>query len=83
MSHSGDMHARMLNHAVDAVSAGAIFGSIVGALPPIAAFVAIVWYAIQIYESHTVQKYARARRISRLRKRRERKHGPSVPGTVL
>lgn len=62
-------HFKLMNHAVDAVSAGAILGTMVGVLPPLAAFVAIVWYAIQIWESATVQLYVRAHRIKH-RKRR-------------
>lgn len=47
------------NHVVvtvDTVSAGVILSSLAGILPPIAAGIAIMWYAIQIWESATVQK---------------------------
>ena len=44
------------------VSAGAIIGTIAGYLPALAAIVAVSWYLVQLYESHTVQFYLRARR---------------------
>ncbi len=40
---------------LDIVSAGAVLGTLAGILPPLAAFGAVVWYAIQIWESQTVQ----------------------------
>ena len=43
-------------------SAGAIIGTFSGWLPGVAAIVALVWYAIQIYESKTMQNYFRTRR---------------------
>ena len=48
------------------VSVGAIFGVFWGWLPGIAAFIALVWYVIQIYESATVQRWAAARRLRRI-----------------
>lgn len=59
----------------DAVAAGSILGSILGYLPAIAAIAAIIWYAVQIWESKTVQSQVRvwrrrkrARRIADLRR---------------
>ena len=43
-----------------------------GWFPPVAALVAFVWYALQIYESKTVQEWAhnrRTRKIAELRVR--------------
>jgi hypothetical protein len=48
------------------VSGAAIFGSFLGWLPGIAAFIAFVWYLIQIYESATVQRWLAARRLRRI-----------------
>ena len=45
----------LIRHAFDWISAGAIVGSLVGYLPPLAAALAIIWYCIQIYESKTFQ----------------------------
>lgn len=48
----------------------AIVGSIAGALPAIAAVIAVIWYIIQITESDTFRNWLhnrRARRASRLR----------------
>lgn len=39
----------------DAVSIGAVAGAIVGILPAVAAVLTIVWTAIRIYETRTVQ----------------------------
>lgn len=38
-------------------SLGAIFATIAGWLPSIAALVAVLWYVLQIYESKTVQRH--------------------------
>src|ERR1035437_540100 len=43
-------------------SVGAIFSTMLGWAPPIAALMALMWYAIQINESRTVVRW-RARRI--------------------
>ena len=58
----------------DAISAGAIVAVLLGYLTPVAAFVALVWYLIQIWESRTIQHWRqnrqmvrKARRIARLR----------------
>lgn len=40
----------------DGVSIGAVIGSLVGALPAIAAFFTIVWTLIRIYETKTMQR---------------------------
>lgn len=48
------------------ISVGAIFGSILGWLPGIAAFIAFVWYLIQIYESVTVQRWLAGRRLRKI-----------------
>lgn len=53
-------HDMMLRIGADVVSAGAVVGAIMGYLPGIAALGAIIWYAIQIWESKTVQKRVRA-----------------------
>lgn len=51
------MNTRALLHLVDSVSAAAILGTLAGWLPPLAALAAIVWYAVQIWESKTVQAW--------------------------
>ena len=71
-------HVQTLNHVANLLSAGAIVGCFLGALPPLAAAIAIIWYAIQIYESNTVQKHSRVRRIMKFRKRRQAKEKASV-----
>ncbi len=52
-------------------SAGAVVTSLLGWLPPVAAFIAFVWYCIQIYESSTVQKWLFRRRLRKLTRLRE------------
>lgn len=52
-------HQRVVNTVVDTISAGAIVGTLVGLLPAFAALAGILWYAIQIWESKTVQKRVR------------------------
>jgi len=51
-----------IRHTIDWISVGAVVGALMGYLPPIAAFLAIVWYAIQIYESKTVQGWIKRSR---------------------
>jgi len=43
-------------------SLGAILGAFVGWLPAFAALIALAWYLIQIFESHTVQRWLHTRR---------------------
>lgn len=52
-------HARIMTHVADTISAGAILGTFLGVLPPLAALAATIWYLVQIWESHTVQKWVR------------------------
>lgn len=63
-----------LNVVADAISAGAIIGTLFGWLPYFAALAGFVWYIIQIWESRTVQHYLqnrkmvkKAKKIARLR----------------
>ncbi len=60
--------------AGDVLGAGAIVGTFLGYLPLAAAFLALIWYVIQIWESRTVQHWWRnrqevkkAKRLVRLR----------------
>lgn len=41
----------------DAISVATVAGTIAGYLPAIAALLTIIWTAIRIYESKTVQKW--------------------------
>lgn len=59
-----------LTPAADILSAGAIIGSMMNLLPPLAALIAILWYAVQIFESDTVQGFFRHRRLHRLHRLR-------------
>jgi hypothetical protein len=43
-------------HVIDAVSAITVVGTIAGFLPAIAAIFTIIWTAIRIYETRTVQR---------------------------
>ena len=50
-------------------SAAAILASFAGWLPPLAALAAIIWYAVSIWESETVQSWHKGQEFVRLRKR--------------
>lgn len=52
------------------VSLAAIGGALMGLLPSIAAVAALIWYMLEIYESRTIQKFVRARRLQTLVKLR-------------
>lgn len=65
-------HNRAFNLSIDGLSIAAIAGTFAGWLPPLAALAGILWYAVQIWESKTVQKRvrlwklkARAKRLAR------------------
>lgn len=51
------MHSMSDNakHAVDAISVATVVGTLANILPAIAAIFTIVWTAIRIYETETVQ----------------------------
>ena len=48
-----------VKHTVDAVSVATTVATLAGILPAIAALFTIVWTAIRIYESKTMQDYLR------------------------
>lgn len=77
-----DQHVQVVKHVVDTLSATAILGTFVGFLPPLAAFVAVLWYALQIWESDTVQGWLHRHRVQhRLRRKHRRRvaHGRPTP----
>lgn len=59
-------HHNLPNWIGNGASAIAVIGSLLGALPVIAALIAIVWYAIQIRESETYRTWRRQRRERQL-----------------
>ena len=52
-------HQAAIKHFVDALSIGAVLGTLVGMLPALAEGLSIVWTAIRIYETKTVQRWLR------------------------
>lgn len=48
-------HTDTVKHAVDALSLVTVVGTLMNILPSIAALFTIVWTAIRIYETRTVQ----------------------------
>lgn len=50
-----DATSETVKHALDAVSILTVVGTLVNMLPSIAAIFTIVWTAIRIYETDTVQ----------------------------
>lgn len=50
-----DSTSETLKHVVDAASVATVIGTLVDMLPSIAAVFTIVWTAIRIYETDTVQ----------------------------
>ncbi len=43
-------HTATIKYILDAIAAGIAGGAIVGILPPIAAFLSIIWISFQIYD---------------------------------
>ena len=46
-----------VKHLIDAVSIATLLGTLSSMLPSIAALITIIWTAIRIYETDTVQKW--------------------------
>ncbi len=67
-------------------SLGAVVTTLFGYLPPIAAFIALIWYLIQIFESGTVQKWIKTRRVRKIARMKARvllmeaQDRPPLPG---
>lgn len=55
-------HTEQAKLVVDAASIGTVIGALAGLLPSIAAVFTIMWTAIRIYETETVQSFLRKRR---------------------
>lgn len=55
-------------------SLGAIVGAFLGWLPAFAAAIALTWYLIQIFESHTVQRWLHTRRERKIAHYMKRVH---------
>ena len=64
---SGPSHPFLLG---DVISLGAIAGTVTHLLPPVAAFLAIIWYLVEIFESRTLQSFLRGRRLRHHRRKR-------------
>jgi hypothetical protein len=45
-----DQHAEVAKHSIDAIAALGAIGTIAGWMPNAAAFLAVVWYGIRMYE---------------------------------
>lgn len=56
-------HQEQLKIVGDALSVGTVIATLAAWLPPLAALFTIIWTAIRIYETKTVQKF-----INRFRK---------------
>ncbi len=76
----------MLSYVGNGASGLAIVTTIFGWLPPAAALIAIVWYVVQIYESDTIQKWVKSRRIRKIARMKaqvllmEAQNKPDLPG---
>lgn len=51
------MQQEQLKHLGDALSVGTVIATLAAWLPPLAALFTIVWTAIRIYETQTVQRF--------------------------
>lgn len=58
-----------------------VLGSLAGILPPLAALGAIIWYALQVYESKTVQAWLHpVHRDAQGNQDDDASHPPGTPG---
>lgn len=67
MFHTVDLDEGM-KQIIDLVSITTVFGTLMGALPSIAALLSIVWSGLRIYETKTVQRF-----ISRIKDKEDGK----------
>lgn len=77
-NHLQTIHSQLLPIAGDIVSAGAIIGAFAHMLPSVAALGAVVWYAVQIWDSRPVQTWLRLHRHKQRRKRTGRSGTPTA-----
>lgn len=49
-------HTESVKSIMDGISVATVLGAMTQYLPPIASLLTVVWMAIRIYESNTVQK---------------------------
>ena len=68
--------------AANVISLGAIFGSFMGVITPLAAIAALLWYALQIYESKLVQDWVHHRRKLARHKRIHHRHKAKPPAVT-
>lgn len=64
--------ATVLKHTADTISGVAIIATLLDYLPAVAALAGIIWYAVQIWESNTVQHRVRNWKVKQRLKRRAR-----------
>ncbi len=61
--------AEVGKHILDGVSVGVLVAALADALPILATALTVIWTGLRIYETATVQRWARRRRIrARLRR---------------
>lgn len=65
-------HLGAVRPFVDTASIGVLLASIDGAMPSIAALFTAIWAFLRVWETVTVQKHLRRRRLTRRRLRRIR-----------
>lgn len=57
----GDASRRVVDGAAALVAGG----TLAGILPHVAALFTVIWYVLQVYETKTIQRWRRRRRIAR------------------
>lgn len=68
MEHGPKVEHNYVTDAVHAISLGTLMAAFTGFLPPLASVVAIVWYALLIWESETCRKMRQRHHSSVLEK---------------
>jgi hypothetical protein len=61
-----DGHTNWITWVWHSLAGSAVVGSLAGFLPPLAAVMAVIWYAIQIHESKSVRNWLHRRREKRI-----------------
>lgn len=74
---------KTVTYGVDAMAGAAIAASLMQWLPPAAALLGVIWYAIQIWESKTVQKHVRSWRMKQRIRRKTKRVVKATAGAVV
>lgn len=81
-----DEHSNTITWIISTAASSVVITTVAGLIPPFAAFIALIWYFIQIYESDTFKRWNASRRVRKIARLKahllmlESKPAPLPPG---